>query len=94
MKTDTIKSLFTGRPLPYGAIPPQDKGYWELLSEFHQRSEKLMHRLSAEDREELGSMQDQRQEATQYEIEEAFIQGYSLGVRLTAEAFLLDHDQE
>lgn len=94
MKTDAIKGLFTGRQLPCGAIPPKDKEYWELLNEFHQRSERFMCRLPAKDREELESMQDQRQEAIQYEIEEAFVRGYSLGVRLTAEAFLLDHDQE
>lgn len=94
MKTDAIKSLFTGRPFPCEAVPPKDRGYWEILNEFHHQSEKFMCRLSTEEREELEAMQDRRQEATQYEIEEAFIQGYSLGVRLTAEAFLLDHDQE
>lgn len=48
-----------------------------------------MRKLSPEDREEIEEIQGCRQEAVQYEIQEAFAQGYSLGVRLTAEAFLL-----
>lgn len=51
-----------------------------------------MDRLSPEDKEELECIQECRQEAAQYEIEEAFIQGYSLGVRSTAESFLLEED--
>lgn len=51
-----------------------------------------MGRLSPEDKEELEYIQERRQEAAQYEIEEAFRQGYSMGVRLTAESFLLEED--
>ena len=92
MKTDAIKRLFTGKPLPCDAAAPKDKRYWELLKESHQRSERFMDRLSPEDKEELECIQECRQEAAQYEIEEAFIQGYSLGVRSTAESFLLEED--
>ena len=56
--------------------------------------EDFMRGLSLEEKQELECMQDRKQEATQYEIEEAFTQGYSLGVRLTAEAFLLDQEQK
>lgn len=89
MKTDVIKSLFTGKPLPCERAVPKDKGYWDLLKESHQRAERFMGRLSPKDKEELECILECRQEAVQYEIEEAFIQGYSLGVRSTAESFLL-----
>ena len=88
MKTDAIKDLFTGSLFPCEAVSPKDKGYWD------QGSEKFISGLSPEERRGFEHMQNCRQEAVQYEIEEAFIQGYSLGVRLTAEAFLLKQDHE
>lgn len=94
MKMDTIKSLFTGRSFPCEAVSPKDKRYWTLLKEFHQQMERFMRGLSPEERDELECMQNRKQEATQYEIEEAFTQGYSLGVRMTAEAFLMGQEQE
>lgn len=89
MRTEAIESLFTGRPLPCEAAVPEDPEYREILKECRQREERFMRKLSPEDREEIEEIQSCRQEAVQYEIQEAFAQGYSLGVRLTAEAFLL-----
>lgn len=89
MKTKAIESLFTGRPLPCEAAVPEEREYREILMECRRREERLLRKLSPEDREELEQIQGRRQEAMQYEIQEAFAQGYSLGVRLTAEAFLL-----
>ena len=94
VKTDAIKDLFTGSLFPCEAVSPKDKGYWDLLREYNQGSEKFISGLSPEERRGFEHMQNCRQEAVQYEIEEAFIQGYSLGVRLTAEAFLLKQDHE
>lgn len=94
LKTDAIKDLFTGSLFPCEAVSPKDKGYWDLLREYNQGSEKFISGLSPEERRGFEHMQNCRQEAVQYEIEEAFIQGYSLGVRLTAEAFLLKQDHE
>lgn len=94
MKKEAIESLFIGKPLPCEAAVPEEREYREILKECRQREEQFMRKLCSEDKEELESMQSRRQEAVQYEIREAFAQGYSLGVRLTAEAFLLNQIPE
>lgn len=90
LKTQAIKDLFTGKSFPCEAVAPDDKEYWKLLKESHQQLERFMERLSPEDMEELELILNKRQDALHYEIAEAFTQGYSLGVQLTAEAFLFN----
>lgn len=90
MKPKAIESLFTGRPIPCEAVPPTDKEYRALMKECQQRTEQLINKLSSEVRDELEYIQNCRQDALQYEILKAFAQGYSLGVQMTAESFLLD----
>ncbi len=90
MKTQAIRDLFTGKSFPCEAVAPEDKEYWELLKESHRQLEQFMSRLSQEERDELELILNKRQDALHYEISEAFVQGYSMGVQLTAEAFLFN----
>lgn len=90
LKTRTIESLFTGIPMPYASLPPEAPEYRKLMEECRQCAEKLLHKLTPETKDELERLQNCRQNALQYEIQKAFVQGYSLGVRLTAESFLAD----
>ncbi len=90
MKTKNIESLFAGSSIPYEAIPPKAPEYRALMDECRQCAEKLLHKLTPEIKDELEHIQNCRQKALQHEIQKAFVQGYSLGVRLTAESFLAD----
>lgn len=90
LKTKAIESLFTGNSIPYEAVPPEAPEYRTLMDECRQCEEKLLHKLPPEIKDELEHIQNCRQNALQYEIQKAFVQGYSLGVRLTAESFLAD----
>ncbi|MCI9546499.1 MAG: hypothetical protein HFH60_07430 [Lachnospiraceae bacterium] len=88
MKTKAIQSLYTGRPIPCEAAPPESQEYRALMNECHQRVDQLINKISSEIKDELEYIHACRQDALQYEIQQAFAQGYSLGVRLTAESFL------
>lgn len=90
LKAQAIKDLFTGKSFPCEAVAPDDKEYWELLKESHRQLEQFMKKLSPEDQDELEMIMDKRQDALHYEISEAFVQGYSMAVQLTAEAFLFN----
>lgn len=90
MRTQAIKELFTGKTFPCEALAPDDKEYWKLLNESHEELDQFMSKLSPEDGELLESIINKRQDALHFEISEAFTQGYSMGVQLTAEAFLFN----
>ena len=84
---DTLKELWNGELAPWSKKWETEKEARELVGLLERHKEDLENELGANGKEALEKYKDCHEELQSIGCEEAFISGFSLGVRIVAQAF-------
>ena len=90
---NNIQNLWYGNMKPAEEPGSNDKACTKLWNRIYDRSEKLEERLGEEEKSMLSRLIDDYNEVFCDEREDAFVKGFSLGARLTAEAFCFTYEE-
>ena len=90
---NSIQNLWYGNMRPAEEPGANDKYCTKLWNRIYDRIEKLEEKLGEEEKSMLSRLIDDYNEVFCDEREDSFVKGFSLGARLTAEAFCFTYEE-
>ena len=93
MTDKTIRALYLGKLRPWNSQSFKTKAYTEHLARFETLYDKVKAALPGKERRALEEMIEEYGAAQGEVITDAFVRGFELGMRLTAEGLRTENDR-